>query len=109
MSQRGPRHREGGIEAHGFAKVLDRLRPLRGREIDASPDKSQTAEIDIVGLEIARWFAVNQIELGGSDPRLQLIGDRPGDFALDGKDILERAIVNLRPLMRVSRGVDQLR
>ena len=40
------------------------------------------------------------------DHRLQLIGDRLGDLALDGEDIGQIAIVGLRPEMRVGLRVD---
>ena len=41
--------------------------------------------------------------------RLQLLGDRFGDFALDREDVSQIAIVSLGPKMRVVARVDQLR
>ena len=40
---------------------------------------------------------------------MQLVGNGFGDFALDGEDIIDGAIVVLRPLVRIGPGIDQLR
>ena len=41
--------------------------------------------------------------------RLELGGDRPGDFALNGKEIRDIAIVGLRPEVGIGAGIDELR
>src|SRR5205807_2750959 len=71
--------------------------------------KSLGSHIKIVGYKIGRrWLFDGRFFLRG-ELSVQLIGDRLCDFALNGEDVIKWTIVMLRPQMRVSARIDQLR
>jgi hypothetical protein len=63
----------------------------------------------IKGDKISRRSVLYRLLLVRGELRLQLVGNGFGDLALDGEDIGQIAIVSLRPNIRVTARVDQLR
>src|SRR5512132_104585 len=64
--------------------------------------------VKVESRQISRGRLLDGFLLVRRELRLQLIGDRRGDLALDGEHIGQIAIVGLCPQMRVGASVDQL-
>src|SRR5437773_642158 len=71
--------------------------------------KSFGSQIKIVGHQVARGSFLDGCFFRRGELSVQLIGDRLCDFALNGEDVIKWTIVMLRPQMRVSARIDQLR
>ncbi len=65
-------------------------------------------EIAIVGHNVCCRCLLDGGFLRRGKLGLKLIGDGFGNFALNGKDIVQRPMIIFRPKMRVGSGVDQL-
>ena len=72
-------------------------------------EKGPRPAVKVESRQICRRRLLNGFLLVRRQLRLQLIGDGFGDFALDGEDISQVAIVGLCPQMRVGSRVYQLR
>src|SRR2546426_9460337 len=59
-------------------------------------------------MHVCRWPALDRGLFPWRQFGLKLIGNRFRDFALDGKDISQLAVVSFRPKMGVAPRVDQL-
>src|SRR6266550_9200511 len=72
-------------------------------------EESFGAAVLIEGNKIGRRSLLDGFLLVRRELRLQLLGDGLGDLALDDEDIGQIAIISLRPNIRVTARVDQLR
>ena len=71
--------------------------------------KSFGSQIKIVGHQVARGSFLDGCFFRRGELSVQLIGDRLCDFALNGEDVIKWTVIVLRPQMRISARIDQLR
>ena len=97
-----PRRRVPGIDREHPAQKHVRLREtLRG----SLPCELDGLEVERVGLGIGRARLGRRAE----QRDLELLDHVGGDLVLDREDVVELAVVGLRPKVRVGAGLDQLR
>ena len=64
--------------------------------------------VELISGRIGCWLRRHHLFFRAGELRLQCVGDRFRDIALDRKNVREFAIVDFRPQMRVGQGIDQL-
>src|ERR1700730_6487790 len=69
----------------------------------------QGAQVEIVGVEAVRAFALGALDFGLAQAGLDRADDAQGDLVLQFEDVSARAIVALGPDMRAADRCDQLR
>ena len=69
----------------------------------------QPAQEGIIGLQVVRGLAHEVPLLPQRELQLQRRHDLLHDLVLQGKDVLERPVIPLRPEVIAGRGIDQLR
>ena len=111
LGQTAVSEKEIRVADHGLFEETRRLEKIFFHlEIEARPGaKNFGTHVEFVSLEIARRFLRDGGFFGGGKFRLQLIGNHLGDLALDGENVIERAIIAFGPNVCVGAGIDQLR
>ena len=66
-----------------------------------------SAKIQIVRLHILRWFSFDRSLFDRRKCALQLSHDGLGELTLQRKQVINRALIVLRPDLRVSSGIDE--
>src|SRR5437867_8299477 len=98
------------IARYGLVQQIDCLTEMRHPAAKGCPRKHMTgARIEIESDEIAGRPALNRQFLSSRDFSAKLLSDFLRNLALDGKQVVQIAIVLLGPDVRVRAGVDQLR
>src|SRR5262249_10495767 len=67
-----------------------------------------SAQQQIVGVEVLRPLALDAINFGGAQARFYSPDDRERDLVLQGKDVVKRAVVALGPEMRTGVRLNEL-
>ena len=103
--------KKGGITRQRLVQEIDRLEIiLRSQSTKAGRQKqSLGASVKIERGEVGRRSLLDRFLLVRRQFRLQLLGDRLCDLALDREHVIHRSIVVIRPLVRIRAGIDQLR
>ena len=106
-----PGNYELPVSCNRFVQKRDRGDQLLlgGSRIGHIADQFPGASVEIVGNKIAGGPFFNGSLFAGQKFRLQLVGNRFGNFTLDRENISQIAVIGLRPEMRVITRVDQLR
>src|SRR6266487_2508471 len=102
---------KGWIACHRLVQQIDCLQPSRFRVATERRRQKEilAACVKIERDEVGGWLALNGQFLSSRDFGVQSFGDSLRDLALDGKEIVQIAIVLLSPDVGVCARVDQLR
>ena len=99
-----------GSRAIALLRRADRYVPILARHSSTfTAQGGAGAEIKIIGLQILRGLLPNLSLFAGGEGCFELGCDRLRELTLEREDVLQFAIVLLRPNLRVCLGVDELR
>src|ERR1700685_4483424 len=93
------------FDCQGSLKKRARLRrPRRHRQENVG----KCAQNEVISVQVFRTFAFDALDLSFTQARFDRADDVQGDFVLESKNIIERAIVFFGPNMNAGFGLDQL-
>jgi hypothetical protein len=107
FDQQTPGPQKLRITLHGFieqAYCLGQFVPILQIFLVYGP----CTQVQVVSLEVGSGRGFDGALFLGREPRLELVGDGLGNVALEGKRILQRAVVVLGPWRGVRARVDEL-
>src|SRR4051812_29707560 len=99
---------ERRIAPDGLVKELDGLThiSLVGHTLDSREKDRLGATVKVESSQVGRRRLLNRLLLVRRKLGLELIRDRPRNFALNGKDIRQLSVVGLGPHLRVVARID---
>src|SRR6266568_2551467 len=97
------------IARHRLVQEIDYLQHVLLRRPAANSPNIIGARIELESHEIGGWLFLNSQSLRCRDPGAQSFGDFLRDLALNGKQLVQIAVVLFDPDVRVRARVDQLR
>ena len=89
----------GRVFIHCLLKLLERsLQPASGPPVPVVAPP----QIELICLQIPRWFSRDRTFFGAGKLRLQCLSDRFCDLAFDSKNVSQFSVVRFRPEMCVT-------
>src|SRR5262245_1779531 len=102
------RKSEAWVASDRLVEEIDRSAPIFARHGSTFAERGPGAEIKIIGLQILRGLPPNLGLFAGGKGCFELGCDRLRELTLEREDVLQFAIVLLRPNLAVRLGVNEL-